>query len=361
MKPGFVALLLAFLSLGATITAQTRRRPRNPPSPTQTQAPRGSAARYSEFLHSSARHKSLACNACHKIPTTWTAKRDFPDVADFPAHDACVRCHRPQFFSRQAMVGTGPAICVVCHTRAAPREDARFAFGDPNLANQVKKTRDVRQFTIVFPHDKHQNVIASADTSQVGQPAIINASFVRSPHQDTKPKFYNNCGICHGPITNNPSTQSLGWTESFVLPPGAFKSRPVSHDSCFNCHWKNQKPSSDDCAGCHQSSASFVYNNWPKRISPKFYHAGGSGEHALECTTCHINITRAATLRGLSPDVPVAACVTCHSDNKKITYAKIVTIQEEFEQNKKSGQCTYCHTSDVGRKKPPASHEAAAQ
>jgi hypothetical protein len=359
MKPGIIALLIVFLALGAMIAAQTRP-PRKPRPQTQTQAPRGSAAKYSVFVHSSDKHKSIACNACHRIPTTWTAQRNFPDVADFPDHDACVRCHRPQFFSRQTMSGTGPAICVVCHTRAAPRADQRFAFGQPNQANQIEKSPDRRQFAIEFPHDKHQNVIASTEAGRQ-QVAIISASFVQAAPQDTRPAFYNNCTICHGPITNNPSTKSLGWTESFVLPPGTFKSRPLSHDACFTCHWKNQKPASDDCAGCHRSSATFIYNTWPKRISAKFNHAGGKGEHGSECTTCHINITRATSLRGLTPDVPVAACVACHSDNKKITYTKIVTIQEEFEQNKQSGQCTYCHTSDVGRKKPPASHEAAAQ
>jgi hypothetical protein len=33
----------------------------------------------------------------------------------------------------------------------------------------------------------------------------------------------------------------------------------------------------------------------PKRISAKFSHEGGKGEHVMECTTCHINITRAAS------------------------------------------------------------------
>src|SRR5256885_9540402 len=101
----------------AVVAAQTRRRPRvSKPAP-QQQAPRGSATKYSAFLHSSDKHKGLACNACHKIPTAWTAKRSFPDVADFPDHDACVRCHRQQFFTRQAMIGTGPTICTVCHVR----------------------------------------------------------------------------------------------------------------------------------------------------------------------------------------------------------------------------------------------------
>jgi hypothetical protein len=81
----------------------------------------------------------------------------------------------------------------------------------------------------------------------------------------------------------------------------------------------------------------------------------------LECTTCHINITRANSLRGLTPDVPIAACATCHTDSKKITYPKAVTIQEEFEQYKQTQACNYCHTPDAGRKKPPPSHDAAAQ
>src|SRR5438552_830681 len=104
----------------ALAQAQTRQRKRSTrPAPTQART----AIKYSAFQHSSDKHKSLACNACHKIPTTWNAKRDFPDVADFPDHDACVRCHRQQFFTRQAVIGTGPTICTVCHVRAAPRED----------------------------------------------------------------------------------------------------------------------------------------------------------------------------------------------------------------------------------------------
>jgi hypothetical protein len=33
----------------------------------------------------------------------------------------------------------------------------------------------------------------------------------------------------------------------------------------------------------------------------------------------------------------------------------------EFDESKKSGNCTYCHTSDVGKKKAPPSHAAAVQ
>ena len=346
----------------SSIAGQTRRRPRvSKPAP-QQQAPRASATKYSAFLHSSEMHKSLACNACHKIPTAWNAKRDFPDVADFPDHNACVRCHRQQFFTRQAMIGTGPTICTVCHVRAAPRDDARFAFGNPNNAGQPTRSKEEWQFTIEFPHDKHQNVIADS-----GKWHRLQSVWSESHHRlkstpfDDQKSDYNNCSICHATNTNAIGNLPAGWTDSFIPTAGTFKTMPHAHDACFNCHWKNEKPAGGDCAGCHKPAVAFTPANWPRRISLKFSHEGGKGGHVMECTTCHINITRATSLRGLTPDVPIAACTSCHKDNKKITYPKITTIEEEFEQNKKTGACMYCHTSDVGKKKPPASHEAVAQ
>jgi hypothetical protein len=314
--------------------------------------------KYSTFLHSSEKHKALACNACHKIPTAWNAKRDFPDVADFPDHDACVRCHRPQFFSRQAMSGTGPAVCTVCHLSTAPREAARFAFGKPNDANQPARSKDERQFTIEFPHDKHQNVIATL------RPLRLNSNLLRvsfTSGADEKKPDYNNCTICHQRNDDLVSTQASPITDAADQSRKFFKTVPRSHDACFACHWKDQKPVNNDCAGCHKASSPFVALLTPKRISAKFSHEGGKGEHVMECTTCHINITRAATVRGLTPDVPIAACTACHKDSKKTTYPKAVTIEEEFAQYQKTNACGYCHTPDVGSKKPPASHEAAAQ
>ncbi len=352
-KRAFVFIIVC-AGVAALAGAQTRRRPR---PLAQRQVTPGSAAKYAAFAHSSNKHKSLACNECHQIPTTWTAKRDFPDVADFPEHAACVRCHRQQFFTRQAMIGTGPAICTVCHPKAAPREAARFAFGNPNGANQPLKPKAERQFTIEFPHDKHQNVIARLEWHRLQSVKFESHHRLKTVPPDEKRPDYNNCSICHQrndellPPVTNPPDQSGKF----------FKTVPRSHDACFGCHWKNQKPVNHDCAGCHKASSTFVPVLTPKRISAKFSHEGGKGEHVLECTSCHINITRATTLRGLTPDVPIAACTTCHKDNKKTTYPKLITIEEEFAQLKKTNACSYCHTPDVGAKKPPPGHEAAAQ
>jgi hypothetical protein len=343
------------------VAAQTRR-PKRPAQTAATQpAPRGSAAKYSAFLHSSEKHKSLACNACHKLPTAWTAKRDFPDAADFPDHDACVRCHRQQFFTRQAFAGTGPTICTVCHTRATPREEARFAFGKPNNATQTAKPKDERQFTVEFPHDKHQNVIALLRPSGEleNKARVVGASF--RPGDDQPKADYNNCTICHQPNNTLPNLPLKPQPAALAGSNRFFKTMPHSHDACFACHWKGQKPASEDCGGCHKPAATFIGIDSPPRKSAMFSHEGGQENHVQECTTCHINITRASTLRGLTPDVPVTACATCHKDNKKTTYPKITSIEDELAQFKKTGNCAYCHTQDVGKKKPPASHEAAVQ
>ena len=356
------ATIVLMLILAIGVVGQTRQR--KPVSKPATQpASKLSVTKYSIFQHSTDKHRSLACNACHKLPTAWTAKRNFPDVADFPNHDACVRCHRQQFFTRQSFAGTGPAICTVCHERAAPRADGRFVFGKPNGAGQPVKPRDERQFTIEFPHDKHQNVIAVVRPGRGSDKAtaFVRASFFRSQSDDQKQPDYNNCSICHQRndylmvVPLSPQPDAATQSNKF------YKTTPYAHDTCFNCHWKNQKPAGDDCGGCHKPSTTFVATLAPKRISAMFSHEGGKSEHILECTTCHINITRASTLRGLTPDVPIAACATCHKDNRKTTYPKITTIEEEFEQFKKTSSCTYCHAADVGKRKPPASHEAAAQ
>ncbi|HEX5703112.1 MAG TPA: hypothetical protein VFX97_07935 [Pyrinomonadaceae bacterium] len=398
MRLRIIILLVFGVTAAAIVAAQTRRRPPARRPPAQAQAPRGSAAKYSAFLHSSDKHKSLECNACHKIPTTWTAGRAFPDAADFPDHDACVRCHRPQFFTRQATIGTGPAICTVCHLRAAPREDRRFAFGRPNSANQTAKPKDERQFKIEFPHDKHQNVIARLISPPRtrggvggGVPMRGNLSPNPSPHaergimsyrgysslrlaslslrshhrpgsapQDNKKPDYNNCSLCH--VTDK--SLVIAAVSPFNADPSLlnpFKSMPRTHDACFECHWKAQEPIGANCAGCHKPAETFVASLAVKRISAKFAHEGGKGEHILECTTCHINITRAGTLRGLTPDVPIDACAACHRDSKRTTYPKAVTIETELEQFKKTSNCTYCHTEDVGKKKPPPSHESSVQ
>ena len=296
---------------------------------------------YSRFSHATKKHQG-ACNTCHKVPTDhWKKARDFPDVADYPGHDACVSCHRPQFFK-----GAKPVICSVCHSKVSPRDDARLAFRNPAAP---------RQFLIEFPHDKHQDVIARMlrRLTAEEQPLFVRASFTyANPSADDKTKHYNNCEICHGPRTTAPVAPATGWTDAFVPDAATFKAAPTSHAACFNCHWKSQQPINENCAGCHKlADKPFFAVDAPKRFSVKFRHP--REQHVAECTTCHINITKATTLRGLQPDVPITPCSECHNkDGLRLDVSKEL---EAIDKNR-DFVCSYCHTSDVGRLDPPSSH-----
>ena len=261
---------------------------------------------YTKFSHSTQKHRST-CNSCHKIT--------FPDIADYPSHDACVSCHRPQFFR-----GARPPICSVCHSKTSPRDDVRFAFRNPSTK---------LQFDIEFPHDKHQDVIAF-----VRRPRVALA---HAPQQN-----YNNCTICHASRT------------------ATFKAAPTDHSSCFNCHWKSQEPVAANCNGCHKLAKTPYGLTDPARISAKFIHEGGGEkkQHVAECTTCHINITKAASLRGLKPDVPITACTECH--NKAGLRQDLSTELNAIDKNR-AFVCVYCHAPNVGNLDPPASHYVIAE
>lgn len=332
-----IAILLfvaAICLAGVDISAQKQRR-RTPVN--RRAITRPARIDYSRFSHATKKHQG-ACNSCHNVPTgNWRKVSDFPDVADYPGHEACVSCHRPQFFK-----GAKPVICSICHSKVSPRDDARFPFRNP--ASQ-------RQFTIEFPHDKHQDVIAKLlhrfELEQ--RPQFLRVSF--SPAEDDKAKHYNNCEICHGPRTAPPVAPPPGWTDGFVPNAEAFKVSPASHAACFNCHWKSQQPVRDNCGSCHKLAPAYVAFDSVKRISMKFRHA--REQHVAECTTCHINITKASTLRGLKADVPITACSECHNkDGLRLDVSKeLATIDKN-----RDFVCSYCHTSDVGRLDPPAGH-----
>ena len=295
------------------------------------------AVDYTKFSHSTPKHKS-ACNSCHKPPTkNWIKVSGFPDVADFPDHDACVSCHRAQFFK-----GARPPICSACHSKTSPRDDARYAFRNP--AGKL-------QFTIEFPHDRHQDVIA---LRRFLIPARLSA-------HAAPPQNFNNCTICHAPAASVPKPPASGWVDAYVPPPATFKAVPVDHSSCFNCHWKSQEPVAANCNGCHKlATAPYSAANGPTRISLKFMHEGGGEkkQHVAECTSCHINITKSATLRGLKPDVPIVSCTECH--NREGLRQDLNKELAALDKNR-AFTCVYCHTSNVGTLDAPASHFLIAQ
>src|SRR5215218_6598235 len=174
---------------------------------------------YSKFSHVTQKHQA-ECKTCHVLPSKNWSK--FPDIVDYPDHGACVNCHRPQFFK-----GARPQICSVCHSKTSPRDGVRYAFRNPAAR---------RQFTIEFPHDKHQDVIASL----LGSRKRVDLAHAFQQN-------YNNCTICHVSQTTT------------------FKAVPADHSSCFNCHWKSLEPVAANCKGCHKLSAPFDAATTAKR------------------------------------------------------------------------------------------------
>ena len=326
------SILLIALGLIAFGGQKKRRRPVQ-----KTQTVRAKQINYSQFSHSTSKHQA-ECSTCHKVPTSnWKKTGDFPDIADFPDHDACVSCHRPQFFK-----GAKPVICSNCHQKTSPRDEARFPFRDFSPT----------QFRTEFPHDKHQDVIAGLERSprMVTESASLRVWAHARSAAAADSKKYNNCEICHA--ANAPRAAPRGgWPDGFAPAANLFKSSPENHASCFNCHWNGPEPTRGQCAGCHKLMPPDAPSETTQRKSMKFSHA--REQHVAECTTCHINITKASTLRGLQPDVPITSCTECH--NKDGLRLDVSGELEALDKNREF-VCSYCHTSDVGGRDAPASH-----
>jgi hypothetical protein len=334
---GFLFVVTLMLVLNVSFANSQRRRP--------TTRPTSTAIDYSKFSHATTKHQA-ACNTCHDVPTKdWQKASGYPDVADYPDHDSCVSCHRTQFFR-----GDKPQICAVCHSKTSPRDDNRFPF---------RKPASLLQFTIEFPHDKHQDVIALLQKPSLSSILFAHAK-TKSRTIDGQRPDYNNCSICHSQPSASPKPPSSGWTDGFIPQPATFKSSPVDHSSCFNCHWKSQEPVANNCAGCHKLTKPYTAPDAPARISLKFIHEGGGEKktHSAECTTCHINITKAASLRGLKPDVPITSCTECHN---KDGLRQDVTKELAAIDKNRTFVCVYCHTSNMGSLDPPPSHYLVAE
>lgn len=358
--------------------------------PQRATPPGGAAARsYSRFKHEDHRQPvaRLDCANCHTIPSPLApdivAAASKPSIEGYPYHDSCVRCHRPQFFK-----GASPSICTVCHTRSSPRLTARDLHKFPKQSDQQR----AREFPGYFPHSAHQSVMARLALPPAPEPnegrTFARASF-KSP-EDAAPRLSENCATCHLPDERAPVLIAVGGTEASFKPEakGTFKTIPSGHASCFNCHWQSQKPLKDDCAGCHLSPDEYTKKkraasleaalpgvlspravvwfktwprDWPKRLSLKFRH--DTANHNIGCTTCHINLTQMETLNIPKADVPIATCAPCHistspvlrREGGNLTIFSEMTAEAKDPENK-TNTCIGCHTSVIGRERPPCSH-----
>ena len=325
------------------------------------------------FSHTTKSHQYADCKVCHTLPSrNWMSPRPdkadpFPDVTDYPfnvpdtqgaaKHTACFGCHTKDIYVN------GGVFCAGCHLAAGPR--ARPGNGLRPFPNKAHGT----QFTTIFPHDAHQDIIASNyRKNNVAVGHFVFASFT-SAADDKKTEFYN-CAVCHQtakalpqfaarkPLTDQ--KPPVAAPDSFKPTADYFKNVPINHASCFSCHYQRIQPVSTNCAGCHKlADKPYFPLAVVERFSLKFSHEQlgkksqvGERVHAKDCMTCHLWTAGSSDLQSLKrkaePEVPFSTCVSCHSDD----------IKDQFEKREKDKkfQCNYCHTPAIGRFDKPDSH-----
>lgn len=315
------------------------------------------------FQHTTSAHRTgkyANCASCHSLPTkNWTSARadkqlSFPDTRNFPSHASCFGCHTKDIYSK------GGAFCGTCHTTPSMRARALLSF--PNKSH-------ARQFSIVFPHDKHQDLIAENTRREM----FVPAHFIKASHSlaDDKPKptFYN-CAICHTTAAALPKYEARKFTDQKALSDAAvdvfpkpvtaefFKGSPNSHAACFQCHYnfQNLPPGKNNCSACHAPAAPYLEGRTLERYSIKFDHSR-TGHVEKDCASCHIRITQNTDVRTMKDaDVPISTCKACHATQEDDPSKKILVTEIDSRAARPSFQCTYCHTSAVGRFDVPVSH-----
>lgn len=331
------------------------------------------------FSHNTRAHKEgkyKDCSSCHTLPTkNWVAARKdgqptFPDVRDYPykKHTACNICHQNEIFS------PGAIFCGSCHV--VPSRAASGGKGVLPFPNKSHTT----QFTTIFPHDVHQDIIAENKPQRDYATAHFVAAAFVLPDDKPKATFYN-CAICHKSVTQMPKYEMrtpfevkalvAPVADTFVRPVTAsfFKTSPDGHVSCFTCHYQfqNLPKGKQDCSGCHALAKPYFDKDVIRRYSLKFDHER-DGHDTSDCTSCHIRITQSDDVKKknaqgvpIVADVPIVSCKKCHETGeasafKQIISAEITSREASITSKQPAFQCTYCHTSAVGRYDIPVSH-----
>jgi hypothetical protein len=356
-------------------TTRRQRTPAKPPTP---------KVDYTKFSHASEKHK-LECKSCHTFPSkNWKEVRKgadaFPDVTEFPEHQACLNCHRAEFFARER---PAPRICSNCHVAISPRNTTRFPFpsrGAPFLSTK-KGQEFVSEFKVAFPHDKHVDVVGQLFRDSPRNNARVARVSFRSSIQESANK---GCAVCHE--TYQPQGKSA---DEYVTPPpknlaedafwlkkGAFKTTPTTHAACATCHNEEAgiPPAPADCAGCHKIAPAstqphrdfeskiaasmgitdwVILRQWSRRSTGRYRHEFDT--HAeVSCTDCHnpavMNLLVEQTL------VSVKSCggsgSGCHVE---ATTDGILNYEIEKKQNNSAFQCVKCHII-LGKNAVPADH-----
>lgn len=384
-----VSLQLILCSVLLIVEAAPQRRSARPKAPSTKISTQKAKVDYTRFSHLTEKHR-LECKTCHTFPSkNWKEVRKgddaFPDVTEFPEHQACLNCHRTQFFARER---PAPAICSNCHVAISPRTTTRFPFpslGEPFLATK-KGQAFVSDFKVAFPHDKHVDVVGELRIpgSEKAGFSFLQVTFGASGRRNLQNAAQKSCPICHE--TYQPQGKSSDEyvtkppknlpEDAFWLKKGSFKTTPTTHSACSTCHNDEAgiAPAPADCAACHkvpppsvQPLRDFEPNlaikmgitdwrllrQWSRRSAGRYRHEFDTHSE-LSCTDCHnppvMNTLDERTL------VSVKSCggsgSGCHVEANT---DGILNYEIEQRKTNPNYQCVKCHII-VGRNPVPADH-----
>ncbi|HKR61094.1 MAG TPA: cytochrome c3 family protein [Pyrinomonadaceae bacterium] len=233
---------------------------------------------YSKFVHTSQRHASLACTACH-------TRTDNSATPRFPGHDACTKCHLAQF------VTPNVPMCVICHsdvkTAAAPLK----AF--PSRFNE--------NFNVKFDHAQHMS--GSARPASGCQACHGRAAARGALAIPVGLNAHNGCYSCHTPSSKSTGGREIGSCGV------CHDTRPFSRTStnarsfryAFS-HVQHGRRERLDCADCHRLTAGAPQSRQVSSPAPLEHFPAGS----MNCSTCHNG------KRSFGGDLGFKDCARCH-------------------------------------------------
>ena len=286
LATGLIVFCCVVLAWGG-FTTETQRLHRESPSNIARQlfllAPQGPELDYSNFKHTSQRHSSLACTACHE------RGGDNSMTPRFPGHKACTSCHLAQFVT--------PAVpmCVICHT-------------DVNSSNPPVKS---------FPTKSNES---------------FNVKFDHAQHMTGSARPSNGCSACHTRIGSRAA--------ALAIPAGL-----AAHGQCYTCHTPSSKSSAGreiaSCGVCHDQKAYSRTSTNARAFRFAFSHVKHGSGQRLACADCHLLTAGAPQSRQVSspaaaehfPATRGMSCLTCH--NGKRSFGGDLAFKD----------CRRCHTA----------------
>jgi c(7)-type cytochrome triheme protein len=220
---------------------------------------------YSRFLHTSQRHSSQPCTACHQ-------RNDNSATPRFPGHKACTSCHLAQF------VTPSVPMCVICHS-------------DVNSSNPPLKSFPARfneSFNVKFDHAQHLTGVA--------RPA-------------------SGCAACHSRVRSRTAALSIPASLS-------------AHNQCYSCHTPGSKTNSGremaSCGVCHDQRGFGRTPANARAFRYAFSHAKHGPGQRLSCADCHATTAGASQTSQVSspataehfPTSRGKSCFSCHNGGR---------------------------------------------